>query len=48
MMKKLSMPTWAEVKEACPMTSSYKTLEEIFIVFREWVSVFILLLIIVA
>ena len=43
-MKKLSLPTWEEVEQACPMTSSYKALEEFFIVFREWVSVFILVL----
>ena len=39
MMKKLSLPTWEEVEQACPLTSSYKALEELFIVFREWVSV---------
>ena len=39
MMKKLSLPTWEEVEQACPLTSSYKVLEEFFIVFREWVSV---------
>ena len=41
MMKKLSLPTWEEVEQACPLTSSYKALEEFFIVFREWVSVII-------
>ena len=39
MMKKLALPTWEEVEQACPLTSSYKALEEFFIVFREWVSV---------
>ena len=39
MMKKLSLPTWEEVEYACPLTSSYKGLEEFFIAFREWVSV---------
>ena len=39
MMKKLSLPTWKEVKQSCPKTSSYKALEEICIVFREWVCV---------
>ena len=37
MMKKLCLPTWEEVEQACPVTSSYKALEEFFIVFREWV-----------
>lgn len=40
MMKKLCLPTWEEVEQACPVTSSYKALEEFFIVFREWVCVF--------
>ena len=44
MMKKLSLPTWEEVEHACPLTLSYKALEEFFIVFREWVSVIIFLL----
>ena len=39
MMKKLSLPTWEEVEQSCPKTSSYKALEEFFIVFREWVCV---------
>ena len=39
-MQKLSLPTWEEVEQACPITSSYKALEEYFIVFREWVCVF--------
>ena len=38
-MKKLALPTWEEVEQACPLTSLYKALEEFFIVFREWVSV---------
>ena len=41
---KKSLPTWEEVEHACPMTSSYKDSEEVFIVFREWVSVFIFVL----
>ena len=41
MMKKLCLPTWEEVEQACPITSSYKALEEFFIVFREWVSVIV-------
>ena len=40
MMKKLSLPTWEEVEQSCPKTSSYKALEEFFIVFREWVCMF--------
>ena len=44
MMKKLCLPTWEEVEHACPMTSSYKALEDFFIVFGEWVSAFILLI----
>ena len=43
MMKKLSLPTWEEVEQSCPKTSSYKALEEFFIVFREWVSVIVVL-----
>ena len=39
MMKKLSLPTWEEVEQAFPLTSSYKALEEFLIVFKEWVSV---------
>ena len=38
MMKKLALPTWEEVEQAYPMTSSYNAMEE-FIVFREWVCV---------
>ena len=41
MMKKLCLPTWEEIEHACPITSSYKALEEFFIVFREWVSVIV-------
>ena len=44
MMKKLFLSTWEEVEHACPMTSMYKALKEFFIVFREWVSVFIFLI----
>ena len=44
MMKKLSLPTLEEVEQSCPKTSSYKALEEFFIVFREWVCVFVLLI----
>ena len=43
-MKKLSLPTWEEVEHACPMTSSYKALEEFFIVFRECASIIIFVL----
>ena len=43
-MKKLSLPTWEEFEQACPLTLSYKALEEFFIVFRECVSVIIFVL----
>ena len=43
MMKKLSLPTWEDVEHVCPVTSPYKALEEFFIVFREWVCIFVLL-----
>ena len=39
MMKKLDCATWESVREQYPMTSSYKALQEHFIVFRDWVSV---------
>ena len=39
MMKKMCLPTWEEVEQAYPITSSYNALEEFFILFREWVSV---------
>ena len=41
MMSKLCLPTWEEVEQACPITSSYKALEEFLIVFREWVSIIV-------
>ena len=44
MMKKSSLPTWEEVEQCFPKTSSYKALEEFFIVFREWVCIFKLLI----
>ena len=44
MMKKLSLPTWEEVEQACPVTSSYKALEYFFIVFRELMCIFKLLI----
>ena len=44
MMKKLCLPTWDEVEQTHPMTSSYKALEEFFIIFREWVCVFRILI----
>ena len=43
MMKKLCLLTWEEVEQACPVTSSYKVLEEFSIVFREWVRVIVVL-----
>ena len=33
MMEKISLPTWEEVEQSSPKTSSYKAFEEIFIVF---------------
>ena len=44
MMKKRSLPTWEEVEQACMVTSSYKGLEEFFIVYREWEGIFKLLI----
>ena len=43
MMKELPLPTRGEVEQACLVTSSYKALEEFFIVFREWVCISVLL-----
>ena len=43
MMKKICLQTWEEVEQACQVTSSYKSLEELFTVFREWVSVIVVL-----
>ena len=41
LMKKLSLFMCEEVEQSCPKTSLYKALEEFFMVFKEWVSVFI-------
>ncbi len=37
MMKKLNCTTWESVEQQYPNTSSYKALQEYFIVFRDWV-----------
>ncbi len=37
MMKKLNCSSWEQVEEQYPLTSSYKSLQEYFIVFRDWV-----------
>ncbi len=40
MMKKLNCSSWDQVEEQYPVTSSYKALQEYFIVFRDWVCQF--------
>jgi hypothetical protein len=39
MMKKLDCSSWEQVQEQYPVTSSYKSLQEYFLVFRDWVSI---------
>ncbi len=41
MMKKLDCSNWEKVQEQYPITSSYKALQEYFIVFRDWVMYYI-------
>ena len=43
MMKQLGCITWEQVTEDYPMTSSYKALSEYFIAFKDWVSIFLLI-----
>ena len=43
MMKQLGCLTWDQVTEEYPITSSYKALSEYFIIFKHWVSNFLLI-----